>query len=209
MVAGLPVTSPVRTLTDLAGSMAMVDLVVMSDSALHRGSCELPALRNAPAPSRGAVRWRRTADLVDGRSESPWETLLRLVHVISGLVDVEPQVELRDEHGLFIGRGDLWLVGTRRLHEFDGGVHRGAKQHGIDLARDKRCARGRYERYGYTAREVIATPGLVIRDAEAAFGLDPDPTRIRPWLVEIRQSLYTPAGQRQFRRRWRLDARGA
>ena len=204
-VDGLPVTSPGRTLTDLAGSLSDIDLTVVGDSAVHHGSCDLDGLRLAPAPRRGSIRWRRVLDLLDGRSESPWETLLRLVHVMSGLAAVEPQVVLRDQDGMFVGRGDLWLIGTKRLHEFDGGVHREVDQQDRDLARDRRCARAGVERYGYTARDVLHKSGQIVRDAEAAFGLVPDPTRVRPWLTALRQSLFTPSGQQLFRRRWGLN----
>ena len=204
-IDGLRVTSPARTLTDLASSLALIDMVVLGDSALHTESCDLDTLGRAPVPRRGSARWRRATTLLDGRSESPWETLLRLVHVLSGLTQVEPQVVLRDEQGMFVGRGDLWLVGTHRLHEFDGGTHRERDQHDRDLARERRCARAGFERFGYTARDVLTRPAQIIRDAEAAFGLEPDPTRLRPWLAEIRQSLFTPSGQQEFRSRWRID----
>jgi hypothetical protein len=32
--------------------------------------------------------------------------------------------EVFDHWGRFVARGDVWIVGTNRLHEFDGGGHR-------------------------------------------------------------------------------------
>ena len=64
---------------------------------------------------------RRALALSDGRSESPWESLRRVLHVVCG-VPVEPQFVLLDDHGVFVARGDLRISGTTTLHEYDGGA---------------------------------------------------------------------------------------
>lgn len=147
---------------------------------------------------------RRAVALIDARSESTWETVLRLLHVLSGLPPVEPQADLVDDNGVWVARADLLLVGTRRLHEYDGETHRDRDRHRKDLAREKRLSRASYERYGFTASELLGRPGSVIRDAEVAFGLDHDPDRLRAWLEEIRPSLFTAAGRDRLARKFRL-----
>jgi hypothetical protein len=50
----------------------------------------------------------RLSALLDGRSESPWESVLRLLHVAAD-VEVEPQKKIYDEWGNFVARADLWV----------------------------------------------------------------------------------------------------
>lgn len=206
VTAGLPVTSPVRTLLDLSATLSTVDLVVVIDSAVRLGHCT--AVELAAACDRTGVRGirtlRRAVGMADPRSESPWETLLRLLHVLSGLPEVWPQVNLTDATGRWVARADLWLVGTRRIHEYDGAGHRDREQHRKDLAREKRLARAGFERYGYTAPEILGRPEQVIRDAERAFGLPPDPRHLRAWLRHVEQSLFSRAGRERLDRAWRL-----
>jgi hypothetical protein len=137
---------------------------------------------------------------VDGRAESTWETLLRLLHVVVG-VEVEPQLEVRDKDGQLVARVDLHLVGTTSDHEFDGGHHREPDQHRDDLRRERRLsAQGRVRR-GYTASDVVQRPIGVLRDADLALGREHDPRRIRSWLTMLRGSLYTPSGRAAFLQR--------
>lgn len=206
IVAGVAVTSAARTLLDLSAVLCTVDLVVIMDSALRMGHCSAAELSRTcdRVGVRGIRTFRRAASLADARSESPWETVLRLLHVLSGFSDVRPQVDLTDADGGWLARADLWLVGTRRLHEYDGATHRERERHAQDLAREKRLARAGYERYGYTSREILGRPATVIRDAERAFGLGPDARRLRCWLREIERSLFTPAGRQRLSRAWRL-----
>jgi hypothetical protein len=182
------VASPVWTLVELSEDLALVDLVTAMDSALHRGLCTVTGLASAAVAGRRGVRtYRRAVALADGRSESPWETVLRLVHVLGGITEIEPQHELRAEDGELLARGDLWLRGTRRWAEYDGGVHRDAAAHGRDLRRDKWLARERWERFGYIAAEIHHEPQMILRDAETALGLAHDPRRVDGWLAEYRR----------------------
>ena len=200
--AGVRVASPVWTLVELSEDLALVDLVIAMDSALHRGLCTAKELEAADVAGRRGVRtFRRAVALTDMRSESAWETVLRLVHVLGGITDVVPQHELRADDGELIARGDLWLRGTRRWVEYDGGVHRDAATHGRDLRRDKSLARLRWERYGYIAAEIHREPHMILHDAESALGLSHDPQRVTGWLEEYRKSALSTPGARQLSRR--------
>jgi very-short-patch-repair endonuclease len=192
---GLMLATATSVLGQLAEDLSILDLVVAIDSALHAGDCTLEELRASIRPrQRGAPRLRRAVAYADPRSESAWETILRLLHVWSG-IDVEPQYVVRDDSGRFVARGDLWLRGTKRLHEYDGAGHRDEQQHRRDLRRDKSLARIDWQRYGFTAAEVVGTPVLIIRDAERACGLPHDPTRLRRWTGEVARSSLSPAGR--------------
>lgn len=121
LIDGIRVASAADTLLAVARDLGVLDLVILDDSALRQGACTVDQLSMAAAGRRrGAPRLRTAISLLDGRSESPWESVLRLLHGAAADVEVEPQKKIYDEWGRFVARGDLWVVGTRRLHEYDG-----------------------------------------------------------------------------------------
>ena len=175
---GVSVVSAAQTLVELARDLTLVDLVPMVDCALRCGASTDDILSAARPRVPGARLLRRAVDLADERSESWWESVLRLLHVLTGLGPVECQVPLWDD-GVFIARADLHLVGTVRFPECDGGKHRERYRHDQDLRREKGMSRRRFERYGYTTGEIARSPGTVIRDAEDARGWQHDPQHRR------------------------------
>lgn len=207
VLRGVRVTSPEWTVIELAEHLSLVDLVVVIDCAVGRGDTTIDALRSCLVKGRRGVRvLRRALDLADGRSGSPWETVLRLMHVLCS-IPVTPQVTLRDEVGEPIWSLDLLIEGTRRAPEFDGGVHGREDVRRRDLRRDKILARHRVERYGYCAPEVIDEPAMIIADACAALGVPFEPARLTWWLAEIERSSFMPAGYGALLRRLRRFAR--
>ncbi len=67
---GLAVTDAVRTLADLAAQYGLADLVVMADSALRRGDCDVQALlgfAEIAGGRRGIRTFRRMTKLSDNR----------------------------------------------------------------------------------------------------------------------------------------------
>lgn len=96
---------------------------------------------------------------------------------------------------------DLHLVGTTSDHEYDGGHHREPDEHRDDLRRERRLSSLGRVRRGYTASDVVRRPIGVLRDVDLALGRAHDPGRIRPWVVMLRESLYTPSGRAAFLRR--------
>jgi very-short-patch-repair endonuclease len=200
VIGGIRVASVIETLLACARDLCLLDLVVLIDGALFAGDAKLDELRAAAAglPRRKGVPALRAAlELADDRSESAWETLLRLLHVLCG-VDVEPQHEVRGAHGELVARGDLWLVGTKVLHEYDGGDHLERPRQRKDLRRSRRLDREDWVRRGFTCDDVIHRAVTILRDAERAIGRPHEPERIRPWNELLRQSLFTPAGTQKF-----------
>ena len=188
---GVPVASAAWTIVELAEHLSLVDLVIAIDSAMHLGHVSQQEVWDALVPGRRGVRnLRRAMALCNGASESPWETILRLVHVLAGF-DVETQFAITNAIGVIIARSDLRIRGTRRLPEYDGADHRDRDQHQRDLSREKHLAREGWERYGYIAREIITDAARIVRDAEDALGLPHDPGRVVGWMREARvSSLY-------------------
>ncbi len=183
-----------------ARDLGLLDLVVLGDAALHLGDCTLADLgRAADRPRRGASALRRALPYVDRRSESPWESVLRLLHVLCR-VPVDPQHIVFDRGRTL--RGDLRIAGTRRLVEYDGLVHRDVPRHAKDLARARRLNRLGWERYGYTAPDLLHGGVAILADADAALGRPHDASRIRPWHRALATSMFSPAGLARVRARW-------
>jgi hypothetical protein len=101
------VASAAETLLAVAKDLGVFDLVIIGDSALHQGACTIDQLSTAAAGRRcGAPQLRKVIPILGGRSESPWESILRLLHRAAD-VDVEPQKKIYDEWGRFVARADL------------------------------------------------------------------------------------------------------
>ncbi len=206
---GVPVVSVAQTLVELARDLSLLDLVPMIDCALRTGTAPQDILAAARPRVPGANRLRRALPLADPLSESWWESVLRLLHVLTGLGPVESQVEIR-EGGELVARTDLHLVGTVRHPEYDGLNHRDRDRHWRDLAREKALSRLGLERYGYTSDEIVRSPGRIIRDAEEARRMSHDPRRVRTWWTWARASTLTPYGRTRLAarlERYRLAAR--
>ena len=107
-----------RTGSDLS----LVDLVPCVDRAMADGVSAAEVRAAMGSRTRGAVTLRRALSLADPRSESWWESVLRLQHVVTGLGPVDCQAEIWTD-GTFVARADLHLVGTTRYPECDGGEH--------------------------------------------------------------------------------------
>ncbi len=197
---GLRVATVEEVLLACARDLRLLDLVVLGDSALASGLTTEEALRRATDRRRwGAARLARAVGWMD-RSESPWESLLRVLHRACG-VPVVPQREVRDAAGAFVARGDLWIVGSRMLHEYDGGVHRDPAQHRDDLARDRRLLSAGWHRRGYTAADLLLRPETILREADETLGRRHRVDRLDPWLSMHRESQFHDEGRRRFEAR--------
>jgi len=116
-MAGLPVTTPVRTALDVARARGFEAGLVCADAVLHAGA-NATELRQVAALMRewpGASASTAVAGAADGRTESPGETLSRIMLQSMGLV-VEPQVDLPAVGA----RVDFRLRDYRVVVEFDG-----------------------------------------------------------------------------------------
>jgi hypothetical protein len=119
------ITTPARTAFDLGRRKGLQKAVIHID-ALARATelkiADVDLLVDRHRGTRGIVQLRRALALVDGGSESPWETRTRLVLVSAGLPSVRTQIPVFDG-GCLMARIDMgweeFLVGV----EFDGAQH--------------------------------------------------------------------------------------
>ena len=201
VVRGLRVATVPEALTAAARWLGVVDIVALIDAAIFLELVSLEQLEVIARTRRpGGRRLRAALPLADGRAQSLWESLLRLLHVVCG-IEVEPQWELVDADGVLVAQADLWVVGTTALHEFDGDEHEKAPRRVGDRRRDRRVDREGFVRRGYTGGDVIHRAVTILEDADRSLGRDHDPTRIRGWHRLLRDSLFTPAGRLAFLKR--------
>ena len=201
---GLWIDPPAEVLLACGRDLSVLDLVVLIDSALAAGHCTRQQLASVAARRRrGAPRLRRALALADSRSESAWETLLRVMHVTCE-IPVEPQFTLRDEHGHFLARADLWVRDTNALHEYDGHHHLSRRQQRLDLRRARRLGNDEWLRRGYTSADLLHQAVTILRDADLSLGREHRPARIRTWHALLKDSLFTPTGQERLRLRLNL-----
>lgn len=188
-IDGVRIATVAETVVAVAQRIGLLDLIVLIDGVLHEQGCTREDLEEVARARRGGPRLRAALALADGRSESPWESLLRMLHVACG-VPVQPQAELFDEAGRFVARADLLITGTRTLQEYDGAVHRDRGQYARDRRRDSALADAGYVRHGYVAPDVRYRAAMILREADEALGRTYDPNRLDAWYALWRGSLW-------------------
>lgn len=132
--AGFPVTTVLRTLSDLARMTAYPPMLAIADAALREGRTDRAALDALVAALPRRAR-RAMAD-ADGRAESPFESRVRAELILAGLPPPVPQHVVRDGRGRFLARVDLAWPERRLALEADGAeVHAGPAALRRDLRR--------------------------------------------------------------------------
>ncbi len=164
---GLPVTSRLRTVFDLARHLTLVEAVVAIDMALHRRLVADVKTYVAAHPRLGGItQARRAVDLVHPAAESPMETRLRMLLVMAGLPRPDLQVPLRDDRGVFIARPDLYYPTQRVAIEYDGGTHRDRLAE--DDRRQNRLLGAGFQLLRFTASDVYNSPETIVAQVRAA-----------------------------------------
>ena len=172
MVGVLYVTTAARTFVDLAARFSRVALLALGDAMLRAGSAttaELVACIEKQGGRRGVRRARELLELLDPRSESPMESLLRLLFIDAGLPRPEVNVNLYDIAGAFLARADLLFRAARVVVEYEGDHHRtDRRQFAHDVRRGSRLAAAGYLVLRFTADDVLRRPQYVIATVRAA-----------------------------------------
>lgn len=118
----LKVTTMDRTTIDIARNESFVMGVMVADAAL-RGGCTPGQLRAALERARrwpGMAKARQVVDFADARSESPYESWMRVLLSELDLGELTPQLVINDEHGNFVARVDAALEDRKVAFEYDG-----------------------------------------------------------------------------------------
>jgi predicted transcriptional regulator of viral defense system len=124
VVDGLVVTSLARTAVDVARTVSYNRAVAVADQAMAAGADpgELAEALGQARRWHGCGQARRVVAFADGRSESVGESFSRVTMAELGLPVPVLQLEVFDDNGYLLGRGDFGWPERRTLGEFDGRV---------------------------------------------------------------------------------------
>ncbi|TFD87978.1 hypothetical protein E3T61_12680 [Cryobacterium lactosi] len=116
---GIPAPASAMEARDIVGHSLRIDrddLLDWRSPILTRGELA-DALEKYP--SRTGLTHARTAlPLLRSRSESPRESMLRVIIVLAGLPEPQCNYNVFDEHGRFLARGDLVYPDYKLLPQF-------------------------------------------------------------------------------------------
>lgn len=201
--SGVLLAAPAEVILSCARDLGVLDLVVLADSALRTRDTTVPELWQAARQRRrGAPMLRRVIPLLDPRSESPWESIMRVLHHAAE-IKVEPQFEVFTANGHFLARADLRIVGTRRLHEYDGAHHRNPATHAADLVRERGLISDGWQRVGFTSGDLLRDGRRIIADTDRFLGRPWSRDRVDAWEGLLAESLFDPRWRARAYRRWR------
>jgi very-short-patch-repair endonuclease len=147
-VAGLPVTSPLRTTLDLLRVLERPDALAAADTMLHAGLVTRDELYDGLdrfRGFRGITQARELTELTEPATESAMESRTRLRVIDAGLPRPEVQINVYDVIGQLIARLDMGYLRRRKGIEFDGDEHHSSR---ADQAHDRR-RRDRLEASGW------------------------------------------------------------
>lgn len=120
----IPVTTPARTVCDLARTAPFEWAVAAADAALQQGldPADLEIPLDLHPTLRGTTRARRVLTFADGRSESPAESISRVHMARAGIPSPVLQHEVFDRNGEFVARLDFAWPDLGLAGEVDGRI---------------------------------------------------------------------------------------
>ncbi|SDO55881.1 DUF559 domain-containing protein [Geodermatophilus sp. DSM 45219] len=161
---GLRTTSGPQTWLDLAGQLPAHELLAVGDALMRGGHLPPEALARRlerAARVRGVVRARECAPLLDPRSMSRPESLVRYWLVTSDLPDPQPQLPVCDRWGRVVAHADLGYEEWKVLLEYEGRQHAEPEQFGRDVDRYSLVAADGWLVLRFAARHA-ENPALVV-----------------------------------------------
>jgi predicted transcriptional regulator of viral defense system len=168
---GLRVTTPARTVVDLARVLPFRAGVVTADHALEMRLVTRDELRAVVATCKrwpGVKRAVEVVEFADGLSESALESIARVAFRDYGLPPPELQVWV--EHERFVGRADFLWRDSNTIGEADGALkYENPSRARHQLWRDSRLRDAGFEVVHFTWREITDTPEQVAASIRAAF----------------------------------------
>jgi Protein of unknown function (DUF559) len=168
---GLRVTTPARTVVDLARVLPFRAGVVTADHALEMRLVTKDELRAVLATCNrwpGVKRAVEVVEFANGLSESALESIARVAFRDLGLPPPELQVWV--EHERFAGRADFLWRDTNTIGEADGALkYENPSRARRQLWRDSRLRDAGFEVVHFTWQEITDTPEQVAASIRTAF----------------------------------------
>ena len=145
VLKGIPVTTPARTVLDLACWYPTMKAVAGID-ALARATeltmADVELLLGRTRGRRGIGRARRAIGLVDAGAQSPKESWLRALLIDAGLPRPRTQIAIYDQNGRAVFYLDMGWEELKVAVEYDGEHHRTRRsQYSYDIRRMEMLAR--------------------------------------------------------------------
>jgi Transcriptional regulator, AbiEi antitoxin/Protein of unknown function (DUF559) len=169
---GVLLTTPARTVIDLARSLPFGDGVVAADSAIRKGLTRKSELRKVLAVCRnwpGAATAARVVDFASGLSESPLESLARVLFDENGLPPPVLQHWITTERTT-IGRVDFLWEEFTTIAEVDGNLkYQDPQRARAQLWRDKKLRAAGYQVEHFDWQEITTKPASVVAAIRTAF----------------------------------------
>lgn len=165
-VRGIAMLSPSRAWIDVSRDLALPWMLALTDALIARRDGlvaidDLAAVHRRFLGGRGSRVRERALALADDGSESPRESMVRLILVEAGLPAPECNVVIRDGDR-FVARVDMLFRGGRLIVEYDGDHHRDPDRWSRDQIR-----RAELEALGYrvtvVTRRDFDDPGALVR----------------------------------------------
>jgi hypothetical protein len=170
-ILGLPTTTAARTAIDLARTLPFRAGVVAVDSALHSRLASVTELESVLAVCsrwRGAAIAAEVISFADGRSESPLESIARVVFRDCGLP--APKLQALIGTAEDVARVDFFWDEFRTIVEVDGAVKYADPQRAqAQLKRDSWLRSLGYEVVHFTWDEITTMPEYVVTTIREAF----------------------------------------
>jgi hypothetical protein len=167
LIDGCRALSAERCLVDASTRRSLCDLVVAGDWLIRNRCMTVDSFHHFVHDSHydGVVKARRVADFLRPGSESPRESVVRMLIILAGLPEPECNVSFGDEFG-FVARLDMSYERWKVAVEYDG------RQHGLDLIQRERDVRRReaMERLGWVF--IIVTAAHLKRPREIVERVD-------------------------------------
>lgn len=161
---GTKVSTPARTVIDLARTLPFMEAVVVADAALHAGmttKAELASVCDFCARWPGIDLARRVVAFSDGLAESVLESCARVMFDAFGLEQPEIQVIIRGPGFSF--RADFCWEKYKTVVEADGlAKYTGRDDLLAQFRRDRLLREAGYKVVHFTWRELFDSPATVI-----------------------------------------------
>ncbi len=170
---GLLVTSPARTVVDLARTLPREEAVAVADSALRVGALTYPELVDAVgalAPANGRPRCREVLALVDPRCGSVLESLARVLFEDAGLRPFETQHVVRAGRAV-LARVDFAWPEAHLVVEVDGfAFHADRSSYRSDRRRGNGLVLAGWKVLRFSWEDVLTRPHVVVGQVRVSLG---------------------------------------
>lgn len=169
---GIRLTTPERTMCDLAQRLDLVELVTLGDRLVRRGATTPARLTDAADEWSGpfAPRLRRAAALVREGVDSPPESRLRVLMVLAGLPEPAVNHIIRDpETGEWMRRFELAYPELMLAIEYHGRWHMESEEvWSADIERREELGRRTWRVVEVIAKTLDEDPIRILRRIDAA-----------------------------------------